>query len=36
VELDARITEEMRQYEHRRAATADSPGKVKLRLQGLI
>ncbi len=35
-ELDARIAEEMRQYEHQRAVTVDSPGKTKLRRQGLI
>ncbi|MFI5382310.1 MAG: DUF433 domain-containing protein [Tepidisphaerales bacterium] len=35
-ELDARLADEMRQFDQRRAAAADSPGKTKLRRQGLI
>lgn len=34
--LDAQLAEQMREYEQRRAATPDSPGKAKLRRQGLL
>jgi uncharacterized protein (DUF433 family) len=35
-ELDAALEGQMREYERRRAAGADSPGRAKLRQQGLI
>lgn len=35
-ELDSQIAEQMRDYERRRSAAVDSPGKTKLRAQGLI
>lgn len=35
-ELDAQIAGQMRDYEQRSAATPDSPGKARLRRQGLI
>jgi len=35
-ELDQQLDQQMRQYEHLRAAAGDSPGKTKLRLQGRL
>jgi uncharacterized protein (DUF433 family) len=35
-QFDALLAEQMREYAQRRAAAADSPGRAKLRAQGLI
>ena len=35
-DLDAQIAQQMREYEDRRSAAPDTPGKAKLRSRGLI
>ena len=35
-DLDRQLDEQMRQYERQRAAAGESPGKAKLRKQGLL
>ena len=36
LELDQQLDQQMRQYERQRSAAGDSPGKTKLRRQGLL